>query len=194
MRQVLPFDWFTADHLVSGESTLHRVTGYEFTGYTFLSSIENFSAYCNPVLRGSILLPPRHPSVFDGSLAMSEIVLGGTNLSVKQLLKKIGDKIFQDRFTNLLTNWEWIWIRVGVEILESAKKNLRIQNIRIRVDGRLGLTSFHYYDQNPSGFAFLCKLRRLLSKPRWDRFSKFKCRRKNEKGFGPSSKIAPSCK
>ena len=31
--------------------------------YTFFSSIENFSAYC-PVLRGSILLPPRHPIVF----------------------------------------------------------------------------------------------------------------------------------
>ena len=106
VRQVLPFDWFTADHLVSGESRLHRVTGYEFTGYTFFSSIENFSAYCNPVLRSSILLPPRHPSRLrsDGSLAMSEIVLGGTILSVKQLLKKIGDKIFQDRFTNLVTN------------------------------------------------------------------------------------------
>ena len=29
MRQVMPFDWFTTDHLVSGESTLHQVTGYE---------------------------------------------------------------------------------------------------------------------------------------------------------------------
>ena len=36
---------------------------YITLGYTFFSSIENFSAYC-PVLRGSILLPPRHPSVF----------------------------------------------------------------------------------------------------------------------------------
>ena len=178
------------------ECTLHRVTGYEFTGYTFFSAIENFSAYCNPVLRGSILLPPSPSESLrsDGSLAMSEIVLDGTILSVKQVLKKIGDKIFQDRFTNLLTNWEWIWIRVGVEILESAKKNSRIQNTRIRVDGRLGLTSFDYYDQNSSGFAFLCKLGRLLSKPRWDRISKFKYRRKNEKDFGLSSKIAPSCK
>ena len=25
MRQVLPFDWFTTDHLASGESTLHQV-------------------------------------------------------------------------------------------------------------------------------------------------------------------------
>ena len=32
-------------------------------GYTFWSSIENFSAYSR-VLRGSILLLPRHPSVF----------------------------------------------------------------------------------------------------------------------------------
>ena len=36
---------------------------YITLGYTFFSSIENFSAYC-PVLRGSILLLPRHPSVF----------------------------------------------------------------------------------------------------------------------------------
>ena len=36
---------------------------YITLGYTFFSSIENFSAYC-PVLRGSILLPPRHLSVF----------------------------------------------------------------------------------------------------------------------------------
>ena len=40
VRQVLSFDWLTTDHLVSGESTLHEVTGY-----TFSNSIENFSAY-----------------------------------------------------------------------------------------------------------------------------------------------------
>ena len=56
VRQVLPFDWFTTDHLVSGESTF-------LLGYTLFSSNENFSAY-SPVLRGSILLPPRHPSLF----------------------------------------------------------------------------------------------------------------------------------
>ena len=36
---------------------------YITSGYTFFSWIENFSAYCS-VLRASILLPPRHPSVF----------------------------------------------------------------------------------------------------------------------------------
>ena len=36
--------------------------GLRITGYTFWSTIENFSAYCQ-VLRGSILLPPRHPHV-----------------------------------------------------------------------------------------------------------------------------------
>ena len=35
VRQVLPFDWFTTEHLVSGECTLHQITGYKFTGYTF---------------------------------------------------------------------------------------------------------------------------------------------------------------
>ena len=44
VRLVLPFDCLTTDHLLSGESTVHQVTGYEFTGYTFFSSIENFSA------------------------------------------------------------------------------------------------------------------------------------------------------
>ena len=50
------------------------------------------------------------------------IVLGGTILSVKQLLKKIGGKTFawaDDRFTN--------GIREDVEIFESAKNHLRIQ-------------------------------------------------------------------
>ena len=36
---------------------------YITLGYTFWSSIGNFSAYSR-VLRGSILLPPRHPSIF----------------------------------------------------------------------------------------------------------------------------------
>ena len=59
VRQVPPFDWLTiVTLLVSGESTLHQVTGY-----TFWSTIENFSASCQ-VLRGSILLPPRHPRFF----------------------------------------------------------------------------------------------------------------------------------
>ena len=52
VRQILPFDWLTTDHLVSGESTLHEVTGY-----TFSNSIENFLPI-NPVLRSSILLLP----------------------------------------------------------------------------------------------------------------------------------------
>lgn len=36
---------------------------YITLGYTFWSSIGNFSAYSR-VLHGSILLPPRHPSIF----------------------------------------------------------------------------------------------------------------------------------
>ena len=30
------------------------------------------------------------------------------------------------------------------------------------------MTSFYYYDQNPSGFAFLCILALLLIKPHWN--------------------------
>ena len=75
VRQVLPFHCFKTDHLVSGESTLHQVTGYEFTSYTFFRSIENFSAYCNSVLRGSILLPPLHLSVF-ARMARWQLELG----------------------------------------------------------------------------------------------------------------------
>ena len=57
-------------------------------------------------------------------------MLGGTILSLKHLSKKTGDKIFawaEDRFTHWLTNWEWIRIRVDMEMFESAKKSLRIQ-------------------------------------------------------------------
>ena len=62
VRQVLPFDWFTPLGLRGIYITL---------GYTFFSSIENFSAYC-PVLHGSILLPPRHPSEDVGNNYLSK--------------------------------------------------------------------------------------------------------------------------
>ena len=52
-----PFDWLKlSHHLVSGESTLHEVTLFEARSRIFLP--------INPVLRGSILLPRRYPSVF----------------------------------------------------------------------------------------------------------------------------------
>ena len=54
------------------------------------------------------------------------------------------------------------------------------------------MTSFYYHDQNPSGFFFLVQFRVLLFKPRWD--YQFKYDRKNEKDFGLSSKVTPSCK
>ena len=64
VRQVPPFDWLTiVTPLVSGESTLLHQLVLCILVYTFWSSIENFSAYCQ-VLPGSILLPPRHPHVF----------------------------------------------------------------------------------------------------------------------------------
>ena len=56
------------------------------------------------------------------------------------------------------------------------------------------MMSFYSYDQNPSRFAFFGKLGRLLLIPRWDRISRYKFERKNEKDFGRSSKITPSCK
>ena len=46
----------TTDHLVSGESTLHQATLFSARSRIFLP--------LNPVLRGSILLPPRYPSIF----------------------------------------------------------------------------------------------------------------------------------
>ena len=53
-----PFDWLKlSHHLVSGESTLHEVTLFEARSRIFLSA-------AGRVLRGSILLPPRHPSAF----------------------------------------------------------------------------------------------------------------------------------
>ena len=63
MCQVLPFDWLTTDQLVSG---IYIASGYglRITGYTFLSLIKTFSAYCNPVLCGSILLLPCRLTIF----------------------------------------------------------------------------------------------------------------------------------
>ena len=54
---------FTAFWLAETVTPLGLRGIYITWGYTFWSSIENFSAYSR-VLRGSILLPPRHPSVF----------------------------------------------------------------------------------------------------------------------------------
>ena len=51
----------------------------------FFSSIENFSAYC-PVLRGSILLPPRHPSVFARMARWQLTVTQATRRCVKHLV------------------------------------------------------------------------------------------------------------
>ena len=55
------------------------------------------------------------------------------------------------------------------------------------------MTSFNYYDQNPSGFFFLVRIKALVF------FNlagviKFKYERKNEKDSGRSSKMTPSCK
>ena len=70
MRRVLPSDWLTTDHLVSGESTLHQVTGYEFTD-TLFSSIENFSASQPSLARlYSAATSPSERLRSDGSLAI----------------------------------------------------------------------------------------------------------------------------
>ena len=51
------------------------------------------------------------------------------------------------------------------------------------------MASFYYYDQNPSCFAFLCKLAPLLFKPHWD----FQILNMKGKNSG-SSKMTPFCK
>ena len=51
---------------------------------------------------------------------------------------------------------------------------------------------FYYYDQNPSGFAFLCKLELLLFKPHWG--YQIWIWKKTEKNSGRRSKMTPSCK
>ena len=71
MRRVLPSDWLTTDHLVSGESTLHQVTGYEFTD-TLFSSIENLSASQPSLARlYSAATSPSERLRSDGSLAIN---------------------------------------------------------------------------------------------------------------------------
>ena len=91
-------------------------------------------------------------------------------MSVKQLWKKIGDKIFQYRFYKFADELRVNPDRCERGVFESAKKNFGLKNIRIRMDGR------------------------LLLIPRWDRISRYKLERKKEKDFGRSSKITPSCK
>ena len=50
------------------------------------------------------------------------------------------------------------------------------------------MTSFYYYDQNPSGFCFLVLIRAFVIQ------TSLGYERKNEKDSGRSSKMTPSCK
>ena len=57
VRQVLPFDWFTTDHLVSGESTLHWVTLFSARSRIFLPIAQSCAALfcCRLAIRASSL-------------------------------------------------------------------------------------------------------------------------------------------
>ena len=136
VRQVLLFDWFITDHLVSGESTLHQVTGYKFTGYTFFSSIENFSAYC-PVLGGSILLPPRHPSIFARGWLVANNY-GKKNLS---------------RLEPLVRNFNKTKNKMGTEI----RNNLIQQLSCLSTDELQTLFILHNNNNNNNNISFITK-------------------------------------
>ena len=55
------------------------------------------------------------------------------------------------------------------------------------------MTSFYYYDQNPSGFCFLVQIRAFFNL-NLAGISKFKYERKNEEYSGSSAKTTPPCK
>ena len=55
------------------------------------------------------------------------------------------------------------------------------------------MTSFYYYDQNPSGFCFLVQSRAFVIQTSL-RLQNIKYERKNEKDSSCSSKMTPSCK
>ena len=55
------------------------------------------------------------------------------------------------------------------------------------------MTSFYYYDKNPSGFCFLVLIRAFVIQTSAG-ITKFTYERKNEKDSGRSSKMTPSCK
>ena len=55
------------------------------------------------------------------------------------------------------------------------------------------MTSFYYYDQNPSGLCFLVQIRAFCYL-NLTGITKFKSERKNEKDSSHSSKMTPSCK
>ena len=54
------------------------------------------------------------------------------------------------------------------------------------------MTSFYYYDQNPSGFCFLVQIRAFVIQTSLGLQNKYE--RKNEKDYGRSSKMTPLCK
>ena len=55
------------------------------------------------------------------------------------------------------------------------------------------MASFYYYDQNPSGFCFLVQIR-AFAIPTSLGLQNLNMKGKNEKDFGRSSKMTPSCK
>ena len=57
VRQVLLFDWFTTDHLVSGESTLHWITHFSARSRIFLPIAQSCAALfcCRLAIRASSL-------------------------------------------------------------------------------------------------------------------------------------------
>ena len=55
------------------------------------------------------------------------------------------------------------------------------------------MTSFYYYDQNPSGFCFLVLIKAFVYSNLTE-ITKFKFERKNEKDSGKSTEMTPSGK
>ena len=55
------------------------------------------------------------------------------------------------------------------------------------------MTSFYYYDQNPLGFCFLVQIRAFVIQTSLG-LQNLNIKGKNEKDYGRSSKMTPSCK
>ena len=93
-------------------------SGYEFMGYTFFSLMDNFSAYCNPVLRGSMLLPPparmarwqRIPFVF--FIMRAALFLSQTISAEYQMLFKVGSYLLPFKITTVPWRIQRWWAKL----------------------------------------------------------------------------------
>ena len=117
--------------------------GLQITGYTFWSTIENFPAFWQ-VLRGSILLQPRHPRVFArmarwqlGNVDWFAIFKGIMGFSVPSIIwvgKSRGKGVHSPSFTRLRclksVPFKWVYCNTMRHIPQEGKYVIIYKRLR----------------------------------------------------------------